>query len=183
MIGIRKSMVQLKLNSHQHVMDKLDQMREWQWLPAEEMAMKQNERLEALLKHAYEHVPYYRQQMVLSGIVEKGRVRLDRFGRMPFLDKDILRDAFKSLQSDDLASRKWHENSSGGSTGKQAVFIQDNTYHDWAQANKILFDEWSGRSIGDRQIRIWGSVRDIMAGKETWRTYTGRWLRNEIWLN
>jgi len=183
MIGIRKSMVQLKLNTHQHVMEKLEQLREWQWLSPADMAQKRSERLEALLKHAYEHVPYYRQQMVLNGLVEKGRIRLDRFERLPFLDKDILRDSFRSLHSDDLASRKWHENSSGGSTGKQAVFLQDDTYHNWAQANKILFDEWSGRSIGDRQIRMWGSVRDIMAGKETWRTYTGRWLRNEIWLN
>jgi len=183
MIGIRKSMVQLKLNTHQHVMDKLEQLREWQWLSPADMVRQRGARLESLLKHAYEHVPYYREQMVLSGLVEKGRIRLDSFERLPFLAKDILRDSFRSLQSDDLGSRKWYENSSGGSTGKQAIFIQDDTYRNWAQANKILFDEWSGRSIGDRQIRMWGSVRDIMVGKETWRTHTGRWLRNEIWLN
>jgi phenylacetate-CoA ligase len=183
MIGIRKQMVQLKFNTHQHVMDKLERLREWQWLSPEAMASERNARLEALLKHAYEHVPYYRQLMVLNGMVEKGQIRLDRFEHLPFLDKDILRDSFQSLRSDDLADRKWRENSSGGSTGKQAVFIQDDEYHNWAQANKILFDEWSGRSLGDKQIRLWGSVRDIMVGKETWRTYTGRWLRNEIWLN
>ena len=47
----------------------------------------------------------------------------------------------------------------------------------------MLFDEWSGRKIGDYQIRLWGSERDIVSGKKDWMNKIYRWMRNEVFLN
>ncbi|CAM4411253.1 phenylacetate--CoA ligase family protein [Paenibacillus tarimensis] len=183
MIGLKKQMVKMKLSSHQHVMDKFHQLKKVEQLDAAAMKATQDAQLTKLLEHAYAHTGYYRKLFEKHGVMAGGKIRLDRFDRLPFLTKEIMRDEFEGLKSDDLASRSWYENTSGGSTGFQAKFLQDNVYKDWAQANKVLFDEWSGRGIGDKQIRLWGSVRDLLVGKETWRTQAGRWLRNEIWLN
>jgi phenylacetate-CoA ligase len=42
--------------------------------------------------------------------------------------------------------------------------LQDAYFTDWARALKILFSRWALKDIGDREIVLWGSERDINAG-------------------
>lgn len=162
----------------------LDLLRKWQWLDEREIQKLQQQRILALLSHAYQHIPYYRNMMLESGVAEEdGTIHMDRFHQLPLLPRERLQTHFEELKSDDLHQRKWYEKSSGGSTGVPVTFIQDKEYFAWNQAIKALDDEWSSRGLVDRQVRLWGSERDLMVGKETKRVLLGRWLRNERWLN
>lgn len=162
----------------------LDNLRKWQWLDAEEISRLQKQRLAALLSHAYHHVPYYRRIMLESGVADSSEMlHMDRFHQLPLLSREHLQDHFEDLKSADLPQRKWYEKTSGGSTGVPVKFIQDKEYFAWNQAIKAMDDEWSQRGLVDPQIRLWGSERDLMVGKETKRVMLGRWLRNERWLN
>ncbi|WP_147512775.1 phenylacetate--CoA ligase family protein [Brevibacillus massiliensis] len=143
----------------------------------------QRENLTSLLKHACRNVPYYRTVLKESGVIDRQeQVQLEHFSRIPLLDKNVMRTQFEQLQSADIHTRMWYENTSGGSTGEPVRFLQDKEYFFWNEAIKIVNDEWTDRSLVDRQIRLWGSARDLFAGKESAKTQLGRWLRNELWL-
>ena len=134
--------------------------------------------------HACRHVPYYRKVLSDAGITNgNGIVRLDHFCQIPLLDKDTIRLRFGNLKSDVLDASHLHENTSGGSTGEPARFLQDKIYSEMSNAAKTLDDIWSGYSQGERKVILWGSERDMLVGRETLKTRLGRLLRNEIWLN
>lgn len=84
----------------------------------------------------------------------------------------------------DIPIRDWtFENVSGGTTGEPVKFRHSGKFFETDQGAKLLFDEWSGRKIGDYQIRLWGSERDIVSGKKDWMNKIYRWMRNEVFLN
>jgi phenylacetate-CoA ligase len=126
-----------------------------------------NEKLEQLLLHAYNNVPYYQELLPECGVVRDGKVILDNFSSIPVLTKDIIRAQGKNLYSSDYQSRKTYENTSGGSTGEPVRFIQDRQYDDWNIATKLYFNLVLGKDLGQPEIKFWGSDRDILAGNLT----------------
>ena len=181
---IKKFFSKLRLASRSNVFDNLRKLESWQWLDNEQATALQQQRIKNILLHAYYHVPYYSNLLRSSGVIKKsGAVELKSFGQIPLLEKDIIRTRFEDLKSDDLLKRKWHNNSSGGSTGQPVTLIQDKNYNDWVKANKMLYWSWAGYSISARRIRLWGSVKDLFEGTESFKTRLMRWLKNEVWLN
>lgn len=162
----------------------LDQLREWQWLPPEQIQALQQARLQTLLEHAYQNTSYYRRLFQEHGLVNQhGKIQGEYFAQLPFLDKALIRSHHRELVSNDLHERRWYVNTTGGSTGEPVHVILDRESFAWNQAIKALDDEWTGRSLIDKQVRLWAFERDLVEGKELVRTRIGRWLRNERWLN
>ncbi|MGE5704043.1 MAG: phenylacetate--CoA ligase family protein [Clostridia bacterium] len=175
-----KRRISLQGETLQHV-KKLDQ---WQWLSHEQMEELQKRWLTSLLRHAYEHCSYYRKILTeAQAVLPDGTVLLEHFRQIPLLERETFHPHFEELKSDDFHHRKWYLNWSGGSTGEPIRLLQDRRYFNWNQAVKIQYDQWSGKGLVDRQIVLWGSERDLMVGHETWKTYMGRWMRNERWFN
>ena len=155
-----------------------------EWAPPSEVAADQRRRLSALLTHAARHVPYYREVLSERGVLdERGRLDLGRFGQLPLLDKGMIRARFDDLVSDDLAGRRWSYCSSSGSTGEPLRLIEDERHSDWLRAMPILCDSLIGRRVGERRLFLWGSWREVVAGRESRRMRLGRRLRREAWLN
>jgi phenylacetate-CoA ligase len=166
------------------VMPKLKELRASQWAPAEEVERLQHERLGELLRHAHAHVPYYHDVLEACGAVDSaGRVDLGAFTAIPYLDKDIIRGRGEELLSDDLDRRPWFRNYSGGSTGEPVAFVQEiREEASWGRALTFLFDEWSGRGLGDRWALLWGSERDL-GGNPSPRVRFHRHTRRLLVLN
>jgi len=165
-------------------LEKLSLLQQWQWLEVNQIQALQQERLTRLLYHAYDHVPYYRNIIRSSGVINDSReINLKKFSRMPLLDKNTIRSRFEDMKSDDLIKRKWYKNTSGGSTGEPVTFIQDMNYHSWSTATTILNDSWTEYSPSERKVFLWGSVRDLFVGSETFKIRLVRWINNELWLN
>lgn len=164
-------------------MPRLEQLRRWQDLGEEGARKLSEERLARILEHAARHVPYYRDLFRDHGLVSGGRVRVGALTEIPCLDRATLRREFDRLHSDDLARRSWKLNATGGSTGEPVRFIQDRESDAWRTAVELLFDEWLGLRLGMRRVVLWGSVRDLVAGRETLKVRFYRWRRNESWLN
>ena len=108
-------------------------------------------RLKAVLRHAYENVPYYK--------TFKNRA----LGDLPFLTKDIIRRQGDRLYSVDRRKRHFYMNSSGGSAGEPITFLQDKIYNEWNTAHKLYLRQMQGLELGDREIKLWGSGRDIVS--------------------
>lgn len=149
----------------------------------EEIVRYQEEKLKLLLLHAYRNVPYYHRILPESGVISGGNVRLEHFEDIPFLTKDIIRKEGKNLYSSDYLKRKPYENTSGGSTGEPVRFIQDREYHEWNTATKLSFNKVLGKEIGDKEIKFWGSDRDIFEGTIGIRNTLINFLYNRYFIN
>ena len=184
MSAAQRAFWKLRLSLSGSSLDKLEYLKQAQGLDGQAAKELQKQRLEKLVLHAFEHVPFYQQLFTTHRLLDdRGRVCFENFFNLPLLDKQTIRENWQNLKSDDLDQRTWWENTSGGSTGEPVRFIQDSTYHEWATAEKMLFDEWTGYELGDKKLTLWGSERDLLVGRESFKTYLGRWLRNEIMLN
>lgn len=184
MMSVKKSLYQLNLAIVSTVPRKLRTLQRWQGLGKRQTVALQQKRLRQLLLHAYNHVPYYRKVLNSSGVVSaSGAINLEFFGQISLLDKATIRTQFEGLMSNDLATRKWYHNASGGSTGEPVRLIQDKDHSDWIRAIKMLYDLWTGYTLSAGRIRLWGSMRDLSNTTQTFSKRYNRWLMNELWLN
>ena len=118
-----------------------------------------------LLRHCFAHVPWYRYQIESCNLDLSDNFALEDLGKLPILTKEHLRQAGANLHSDDIHKRGAFSNSSGGSTGKPVVFLQDKAFYARSViAAKFIYNEILGKNAGDAEINLWGSVRDIDRG-------------------
>lgn len=151
----------------------------------EQLMSFQEKYLEMLLFHAYHNVPYYHDIFEEIGIIKNDKVDLSRFNEIPVLTKEVMRKHYNELISRDYTTRKWYYNSSGGSTGEPARFIQDNLYDRWGNA---AFYYWCKDILGIdepsvKKVILWGSERDLFQGGMGWKAKIVNWLTNTIFLN
>lgn len=140
----------------------LEFMRMAQWFSPGQIREIQAERLERLLAYAHEHVPYWRGVLERTGVFVGGAVRLDRFGALPTLDKPTIRANFDAMTSDEAAALHAIRNRTGGSTGEPLVVLQGrDEVRVTGGAVTRLFYEWHGARPGDREVKLWGSTRDL----------------------
>ena len=118
--------------------------------------------LSKLLWHCQTLVPYY------AGLAQIDSKHLDDDPRravqtLPLLTKEIIRKNNEALVSEDISNRRWHYNTSGGSTGEPVV-DSNQEYADRMGAIKILYSALAGCELGQAEIMLWGSERDIIRG-------------------
>ena len=152
-------------------------------LPGETRRSLRAQRLTQLLRHAARHVPHYRKLLVDREIVRGDVIDLDRFGEVPPLSRSVLQNSYETLKSDDLSSRHWYRNSSGGSTGEPVAVIQDQDYNAMGIAMTETHLGWAGRNSGESMIKLWGSDRDVLLGTLGWRNKFSGFIRNHRWAN
>jgi phenylacetate-CoA ligase len=138
------------------------------------------ERLTALLRHAWATTDYYREVLGDVGVVRGGgTVDLARFGEIPFLTKDIIREQSDQLTSRALPrGRRVRANATSGSTGQPTRFLQDSHYWDVNVATKTFHFGWFGKRLGDRELKLWGSEHDLLKGRESLASRAASWIYN-----
>ena len=161
----------------------LKQIRKYEYLSQEDIRKLTNEKLEKLLIHAYNNVPYYHKILKKCGVVADSKVELKNFCNIPPLTKKIIKTEGENLYSADYKSRKSFINTSGGSTGEPISFIQDKEYRDWNYSNKIYYKTFAGQHIGNKEFRLWGSERDLLEGRDKLSAIIINWLYNRTNLN
>lgn len=124
----------------------------------------QRKQFDELLLYAYKHVPYYHKIFDEIGLIEEDKVCRDKIKNIPILTKEIIRTEGEKLWSDEYMSRKFYKNTSGGSTGEPVTFLQDKQYFNKNFGDKILFGLLNNKYPGDKELKIWGSERDILDG-------------------
>lgn len=163
----------------------LKYLREHQFDTKQTTVAAHEKKIAELLEFSLDKVPYYREEINRLGFnaMDITTKPTEVLHALPLLDKTILHNRLDGLKAGDLDKRRWRYNTSGGSTGQLARFVQDAAYDNAGQASKALLDEWTGYVKGMPKAVLWGSARDLLAGKDTLRTRLGRYLRNEYPLN
>ncbi|MBW3509380.1 glycosyltransferase [Janthinobacterium sp. NKUCC06_STL] len=132
-----------------------------QWWSTEQLQEWQLARLRALLRHAAEHVPYYRALFARSGFDPEQVRQLADLSRLPLLRKvDIAsaRDSFKSARA--VGLRPF---ATGGSSGEPLQFFLGRRRVSHDIAAKWRATRWWGVDIGDREAVLWGSPIELHA--------------------
>ncbi len=151
------------------------QMEHSEWWPPERLEALRVQRLRALLLHASEHVPYFRQ-LYASLDFDATRVQDLRDLRcLPIIHKADInhhRDEFVADNAGPL-----QRFNTGGSSGEPLIFYQgkDRVSHDVAA--KWRATRWWGVDIGDREALMWGSPIELKA-QDRWRMRRDRLLRS-----
>ena len=127
--------------------------------PLERLEALQRSRLQRLLTHAQQHVPYYRDLFRRLGFKPSDVISPADLQQLPFLDKSTIRanlDALKSERAVGLARFN-----TGGSSGEPLVFFigRERISHDVAA--KWRATRWWGVDIGDPEIVLWGSPIEL----------------------
>ena len=164
----------IKKHTTTHVLKKMEVS---QWQNAEQLESLRVKRLQRLLSHAQQHVPYYRDLFKSLAINTASIDSLDVLTHLPFLTKAIIRennDALKSDIPDGLARFN-----TGGSSGEPLVFYIGNERVSHDVAAKWRATRWWGVDIGDPELVLWGSPIELGA-QDRVRILRDKLLRTEL---
>jgi phenylacetate-CoA ligase len=131
-----------------------------QWLSRKEIERLQNKNLRALLKHAYETVPYYHKIFKERGLLPSDIKGVDDLVKLPLLTKADIRNNFEDLVSRSFPKNKLIPYQSGG-TGDQIKFYITKEQFSWETAAEFRAYGWAGYRFGDRCLVFWGSPIDL----------------------
>jgi phenylacetate-CoA ligase len=165
-----------RLKGHDSVAVRRD-LENSQWWPTERLRELQLRRLQALLRHAVTHVPYYRDLFAERGIVPDDFRGLEDLRRLPFLTKPLIRAHQAALKS--IRARGLARFNTGGSSGEPLIFFigKERVSHDVAA--KWRATRWWDVDIGDPEIVVWGSPIEL-GRQDRLRYWRDRLLRTHL---
>lgn len=125
------------------------------------------QRLQKLLHHCWENVPYYKNAWLQAGIKDINEIKnLTDFSKLPVLTKQDVNDNYEQLIPDS-AKGKNIKKSTGGSTGQPFRFELDALSNDTRQAIMWRGYGWLHAGLGAKSLFLWGdNVGDISTFKK-----------------
>jgi phenylacetate-CoA ligase len=144
-----------------------DILRKWreleksQWLSAEELRVRQWEKVQAILQHAYTSVPFYRQKFAQAGITPADIQTPADMAQIPPLTKQELRQRREDMMATTAVKSQLHRNATGGSTGEPTIFYNDQLDLDYRSAAVLRNYRWAGLEVGEPHLMLWGSAFDL----------------------
>lgn len=133
-------------------------LQESQWWSAEEVKAYQEKRLHVLIKHAYEHIPYYRRVMQFRGLRPRDIRGLEDLAKLPVLNKETLRREWKALIADGTDPTAVSVRQTGGTTGEPLKVARDcsNGVYENAAFRRGL--ALSGHRQGESLVKLFGGT-------------------------
>lgn len=122
----------------------------------EEVRARQLGRIQYLVRHAKETVPYYRELFHSIGLDPSDVRSLQDFAGIPVLTKQIVRERGDELVSSAYSREALMPHHSGGSTGVPIRFYRDRSYVDAADAGTYRNLSQCGWRPGEMVAFVWG---------------------------
>ncbi|GIK62386.1 MAG: hypothetical protein BroJett018_01800 [Chloroflexota bacterium] len=127
-----------------------EQLLETQWWSREQLEALQVERMQNLITHSYEHVPYYRRIMDERNLKPADFKTLDDLLKLPVLRKEDVRNNVRELVATNVPADQLYFMMTGGTTGMPLGFYHQREVtvpHEEA----FMYRQWSwvGYKFGD----------------------------------
>jgi phenylacetate-CoA ligase len=134
----------------------LEELDSSQWLSRESLEELQAMKLRRLVRHAYRHVPFYRERMREAGVTPDDIQGVSDLALLPLLTKqDVRENLYFDIMSDNHDKRDVLRITTSGSTGEPFVCFVDRSQLEFRWAATIRAMMWTGWRPGDRQVRLW----------------------------
>ena len=162
---------------HAGLARRMREIRRFERMSEKDQRAIQQQRLQRILTHAYNTVPFYRRQFDTAGF-RPSDARVDRPLPLPILKRDDLRDAGDTLLSSAYQLDDLRRAGSSGTTSTPIQFYRDIEALRNKTAIQWQLNSWSGYNPGDSVLMLWGAHRDLaMQPSWRWRLYEERLMR------
>jgi phenylacetate-CoA ligase len=158
----------------------LKHLEESQWWPRERLERLRLERLQALVRSAYEHTAYWRSVMNRFGFAPQDMRSLGDLRRFPLLDKATLRTRRAEMICHGNGPKPKLVRTSG-STNEALQFHTSPEREAAINAVRIRGHRWIGINKGDKEVYFWASPIELRAQDRIKRLRD--WLVNEPLTN
>ena len=132
-----------------------------QWLPGAAINALQWEKLQRLVTHAYQHVPYFRALMQAQGLSPSAIRTPSDYAQLPVLGKADINAHRQEMVAEGFPRDRLIKTASGGSTGAPVTLYHDPDFVQAYQAVKLRNFAWAGWRPGNARARLWGSQFDV----------------------
>jgi phenylacetate-CoA ligase len=152
-----------------------------QWRSLDELEAIQIGSARKLLRHSYDHIPFWRAQLDKYGLRPEDVHSVDDLRRLPILDRATARANTETRESKTpplVAIRK----RTSGSSGEPLVFGYDWGSEHWRQATKLRGYAWAGYRIGAKSVHYWGMLPYPTKFKQL-KSKLSRTLKQENYLD
>lgn len=152
---------QIRRPAGEKVFEVLGLLEKTQWWSRSELEHFQQERLQALLKHAYEEVPYYHKIFRELELKPQDIKNGDDLQKLPILTKEDIRKNLADLTAKNYSKQELIPSATGGSTGEPMRFFIDKEWGVWNMAAAYREWSWAGYNFGDKIAYLWGAPQDL----------------------
>jgi phenylacetate-CoA ligase len=128
-----------------------------QWQSLEEIEAVQLGSLRRLLRHAHDHIPFWRDRLDAHGLRPESIHDLADLRRIPILDRATAREHSETRESK-VAPLVAIRKRTSGSSGEPLFFGYDLGSEHWRQAVKLRGYAWAGYRLGVRSVHYWGML-------------------------
>jgi phenylacetate-CoA ligase len=123
-----------------------------QWKTKRELASYRDRKLQSLIRHVFENVPYYTEIMRQLKLKPEDIKNADDLQLLPVLTKRTIRENYDKLLSKNIDHKKTFVGSTGGSTGEPLKITRDRQTQMYAEAAFLRGMSWSNYRIGDTVV-------------------------------
>jgi phenylacetate-CoA ligase len=162
--------------------DHLRELELSQWMTPAMIARKQVESLRALLCHAMDNVPYYRELFAKIGFDPRDVTSRDDLQALPVLTREIIHERHDDLLDPSYRGATIRKGTSGTS-GKPLRFEYCNSSEAWRQALRLRGYGWAGFHQGLPTLHYWAQPPAIPRGLGAAKIMVDRALRREVYVD
>jgi len=162
----------------------LKSLMESQFWSEDEMHQYRLLKLQRLIDHAYNNVPYYRDLFTKNDIHPTDIKSLDDIKKIPVLTKEIARENQKRLLAENISMNNIKVGKTGGTTGAPLEIFKDTNDRSFAWASYYRWYSWLGIRKEEKVLTLWGTGRVIKIPlKNRIQDYLSTRLENNIVLD
>ncbi len=134
------------------------------------------------VRHAQEHVPFYRRRYQQAGVSWQDLKAPDDLPLFPMVTREDLIDGWRDMIDERMPLESLHRYGSGGSTGVPVITYntQEERYRTWA-VEQLSF-HIHGIPRGSRIVRLWGAPQDMIKFR-SFRGMAKRLFQNDSMLD
>lgn len=136
-----------------------------QWLSADELHALQLAKLQRLLAHCEQQVPFYQRHWALAGVAARDVREVVDLRHFPTVDKALIRAHHADMMAASWRGRTMRK-STGGSTGQPFSFEYTRESYERRMAVMMRCYAWAGWRQGERRLDVWGTE---LAPASAWR--------------
>ena len=138
----------------------LGKLRDSERWPRERLEQLRLARLQAIVRGAWEHTPYWHEVMARAGIAPDDIRSPDDLRRLPLLEKATIRQRREEMVWREEGRRVTLVRTSG-STNEALQFYTSSTREAHINAARMRGHEWIGIRRGDKEMYFWGSPVEL----------------------
>jgi phenylacetate-CoA ligase len=131
----------------------LSKSEEWS---RQQIETHQGEALNALMRHCYEHVPYYRNVMKARSLTPDDFNSPCDLAKLPYLTKEIIREYSETLRADNYPDNQCLFRRTGGTTGEPIKVAIDVRARAFEIASYLRGFQWMKYRLGNPRVVLFG---------------------------